>query len=391
MSTPSPADFGTFGINDSPQRVLVVDDSPDNLRVVGEMLAPRYEVRIANNGRRGLELALQQPAPDLILLDIMMPELDGYGVLERLRASPATSAIPVIFLTAMDSPDDEELGLRLGAVDYITKPLQPTVLLARVNTQLELKRARDLMQAQNTWLEAEVARRMTENQLIQDVSILALARLAETRDNDTGHHLRRTQQYMLVLGRQLQRLPHYGSLITEHYLQLLTKSAPLHDIGKVGIPDSILQKPGSLTAAEWAIMKTHAVLGARAIEQAEQDANQPVEFLRLAKEIAHWHHERWDGEGYPDSLAGEDIPLSARLMALADVFDALISKRVYKQAMALEEARDIIVRGSGRHFDPEVVDAFVATFDQFAAIAMRYRDEPDGAQGSGDQAGPVLS
>jgi putative two-component system response regulator len=354
--------------------LLVVDDTPENLAVMGALLQPRYRVRAASSGRRALEVARSQPMPDLILLDVMMPEMDGYATLAELRGNPATAEIPVIFVTAMDATEDEEYGLSLGAVDYITKPVRPAIVLARVRTQLELKLARDRLRDQNSFLEAEIARRLGENQLVQDVSIHALARLAETRDPETGDHLKRTQGYVRTLARRLQNHPRFSAFLTEHTIELLTKSAPLHDIGKVGIPDYILLKPGRLTPEEWTIMKTHARLGSEAIEHAEEDAERPVAFLILAKEIAHWHHEKWDGSGYPDGLAGDDIPIAARLMALADVFDALICRRVYKPPMPFEEARDIIVADRGRHFDPDVVDAFLAAFDEFVAIARRHRD-----------------
>ncbi len=361
--------------------ILIVDDTPENLAVLGELLQPPYRVRAANSGQRALKVAVIEPIPDLILLDVMMPEMDGYTVLERLRADPRTRDVPVIFVTAMDRSEDEEKGLDCGAVDYITKPLRPAVVLARVRAQLELKAARDILRNQNAYLEAEVARRMSENQLIQEVSIHALARLAETRDPETGNHLRRTQEYVRTLGNALRSHPRFAAALDDHAIDTLARSAPLHDIGKVGIPDHILLKPGKLTPDEWAIMKTHAELGFQAIAQAERDAVKPVKFLAVAKEIAHYHHEKWDGSGYPAGLAGDAIPVSARLMALADVFDALINKRVYKQPMPYDEARDIIVANRGSHFDPDVVDAFVASYDLFRAIADRYRDD-DGQSAS---------
>lgn len=304
----------------------------------------------------------------------MMPEMDGYDVLAELRADRLTRTIPVIFITAMDDTKDEEKGLALGAVDYITKPIRPAIVLARVKAQLELKNARDILSDHNAYLEKEVARRMAENSLIQEVSIHALARLAETRDPETGNHLRRTQEYVRTLARALQSHPRFSSYLDEHTIEALARSAPLHDIGKVGIPDSILLKAGKLTPEEWSIMKTHAELGAHAIAQAEADAEKPVEFLRIAKEIAHYHHEKWDGSGYPLGLAGNDIPISARLMALADVFDALSCARVYKPAFPLEEARRMIVEGSGSHFDPDVVAAFVREFEHFKRIACMYAE-----------------
>ena len=355
--------------------ILIVDDTPENLAVLGELLQPTYRVRAANSGLRALKIAAVPPIPDLILLDVMMPEMDGYAVLQALQADARTRDVPVIFVTAMDSTEDEEHGLACGAVDYITKPVRPAIVLARVRTQLELKQARDFLRDKNSYLEAEVIRRMGENQLIQEVSIHALARLAETRDPETGNHLRRTQEYVRTLSNGLRHHPRFVHYLNDRSIDTLARSAPLHDIGKVGIPDHILLKPGKLTPDEWEIMKTHAELGAKAIAQAERDAAKPVDFLTVAKEIAHHHHERWDGSGYPDRLAGDAIPLSARLMALADVFDALINKRVYKEPFPYEQAREMIVASRGSHFDPDIVDAFVAAYDQFCAIANRYRDD----------------
>ncbi len=354
--------------------VLIVDDTPENLAVLGELLQPNYRVLVANSGRRALAIATVNPQPDLILLDVMMPEMDGYQVLAELRQNPRTAQIPVIFVTAMDALEDEQRGLDLGAIDYITKPLRPPIVLARVRVHLELKAARDRLRDQNSFLEAEVARRMAENQLVQDVSIHALARLAETRDSETGNHIHRTREYVRALAVRLQGHPRFAAFLSDRTIRLLVKSAPLHDIGKVAIPDHILLKPGKLTAEEWELMKTHAQRGSEAIEQAERDAEQPVEFLALAKEIAHYHHEKLDGSGYPEGLAGDAIPIPARLMALADVFDALISRRVYKPPLPFAEARTLILAERGRHFDPDVVDAFAAVFDQFAVIARRYSD-----------------
>ena len=215
---------------------------------------------------------------------------------------------------------------------------------------------------------------MEENELIQAVSIRALAHLAETRDPETGNHILRTQSYVKRLAVALRGHPNFPVLASDHYVDVLTMSAPLHDIGKVAIPDTILLKRGALTPDEWVVMQTHAKAGSDAIESAERDIETSVDFLAVAKEIAHWHHEKWDGSGYPDGLAGQNIPVAARLMALADVFDALISKRVYKQAISVEDARGIISEGSARHFDPDVVQAFLTVFDDFVAIARQYHD-----------------
>ncbi len=355
--------------------ILIVDDTPENIATLGDLLKPYYNLRVAINGPRALASAHSDPRPDLILLDVMMPEMDGYTVLSRLRENPHTAEIPVIFVTALDATDDETLGLALGAADYITKPLRPAIVLARVRSQLELKQARDRMRDQNLWLEAEVARRMKQNQLIQDASMRALASLAETRDNETGNHILRTQGYVEVLCQELARM-HHPEIRDAHCIELITKAAPLHDIGKVGIPDQILLKPGKLTEDEWTIMRTHSALGAEAISRAIQDeADQSVfDFLHVAMKIAHYHHEKWDGSGYPDGLAGENIPLPARLMALADVFDALINRRCYKKAMPLELAVSVIQEGKGKHFDPMIVDAFSNCLEQFISIALRYAD-----------------
>ena len=361
-------------VNTEAATLLIVDDSAENLYVLSELLSPLYRVLAANSGEAALRIARTAAAPDLILLDVMMPVMDGYAVIQQLQDDPRTQHIPVVFLTALASAEEEERGLAAGAADYITKPITPALVLARVRTQLLAKQARDWMQVQKQQLEIEVSRRMAENDLTQQVSIRALAHLAETRDPETGHHLLRTQGYVRELATLLRRQPRFQSVFSDTYINLVERSAALHDIGKVGIPDHILLKPDKLDALEWAIMKTHAKLGSEAIEAAEHDIAMPLPFLQLAKEIAHWHHERWDGSGYPGGLRGEAIPVAARLMALADVFDALITARVYKSAMGFEQARDVIAAERGKHFDPEIVDAFLAHFDRFVAIAERSQD-----------------
>ena len=359
---------------DERHSILIVDDGPENLLILSELLQPRYRVLAATSGADCLRLA-REHSPDLILLDIMMPDLDGYGVLATLRADAATVHVPVIFLTAMADAGAEQYGLDLGAADYVTKPIKPSVLLVRVRNQLDIKVAQEWMRSQNEALEREVARRMRENDLTQLASIRALAHLAETRDPETGNHIMRTQGYVRRLAEKLSSLPGFSSVLTPSYIDLLTRSAPLHDIGKVGIPDHVLLKPGRLTAEEMAIMKTHSAIGSSALELAERDVAEPLPFLAVAKEIAHWHHEKWDGTGYPDGLAGEQIPLSARIMAIADVFDALISRRIYKDAMGFEEARAIIAAGRGQHFDPLATDVFLGAYEEFLEIANRWRDE----------------
>jgi putative two-component system response regulator len=354
--------------------ILVVDDSAENLALLSDLLLPLYEVRAVNSGERALRAAASQPRPDLILLDVMMPEMDGYEVLWRLRDNPETANIPVIFVTALDTSVDEAHGLELGAVDYITKPIKPAITLARVKSQLDLKAARDWLADRNQALEAEVSRRMAENLFIQNVTIRCLGHLAEIRDPETGNHLRRTQRYVQLLCEELRPNPDFNDFLTDANIDLLVRSAPLHDIGKVGIPDHILLKPGKLTAGEWAVMKTHSDIGSMAIDQVEADAERPVAFLQCAKLIIRHHHEKWDGSGYPDGLAGTAIPIPARLMALADVFDALISRRPYKEPFSLDDAVKMIRDGRGTHFDPAVVDAFEVRIAEFIAVARRYAD-----------------
>ena len=366
--------------------VLVVDDTADNLTLVSGLLGGLYTVRLANNGEKALAMAAGHP-PNLILLDIMMPGMDGYEVCRRLKDDPRTRDVPVIFLTAKAEMADEEQGFALGAVDYITKPISPPIVLARVKTHIALQALADALRHKNEYLEHEVEERTLEIAAIQDVTILALASLAETRDADTGNHIRRTQHYVQALARNLQGHPRFSHFLTDRNITMLFKSAPLHDIGKVGIPDRILLKPGRLEPFEFEIMKTHTTIGRDAIAHAERSLGTPVAFLTMAKEIALSHQEKWDGSGYPEALAGDAIPISARLMALADVYDALISRRVYKEGMPHEQAFEIILASKGSHFDPDVVDSFVAIEHEFRAIALRFSDSDQDIQDKADYLG----
>jgi cyclic di-GMP phosphodiesterase len=354
--------------------VLIVDDTPENLTLMNGLLREHYRTKVANSGARALALATADPRPDLVLLDIMMPEMDGYEVCRRLKAEASTKDVPVIFLTAKAEVEDEQKGFDVGGVDYITKPISPPIVLARVKTQLSLKAAADFLRDKNAFLETEVSKRTRDVQVVQDVTIMAMASLAETRDNETGNHIRRTQNYVSALAKKLRTHARFRAQLDDATIEMLHKSAPLHDIGKVGIPDAILLKPGKLTPEEFEVMKTHTTLGRDAIVAAERLINTPSSFLRLAREIAHFHQEKWDGSGYPEGLAGEAIPLSARLMAIADVYDALISRRVYKPPFPHDEAVAIIRAGRDRHFDPDLVDAFVEVQQEFRAIAERYAD-----------------
>lgn len=368
--------------------ILIVDDEPRNLLLLGQVLSPHFRVLVADSAARGLDLASQAPRPDLILLDIMMPVTDGYGVLAALRGNPATREIPVIFVTALSSVEDEAEGLRLGAQDYITKPINPPIVLARVRSQLEAKFARDVLAGKNAWLEREVARRLKESRMIGDCSIEALASLAEANDPDTGLHIRRTQAYVALLAGRLADHPRFHASLTETQRQLIIRASPLHDIGKVAVPGTILTKPSPLTPAEYAVVQRHTVIGSAAIDRAieaalnlarldapqEETDDSSLYFLRVASEIALTHHEKWDGSGYPHGLCGEAIPVSGRLMALADVFDALTSTRVYKPALTRAEIDPILKNGIGTHFDPDVVAVYFDDPDAFYAIAARFAE-----------------
>jgi putative two-component system response regulator len=367
-------------MSDSQPSILIVDDERMNINVLVELLKADYRTLVAKDGEQALKRAVSEPRPDLILLDVMMPEMDGHEVCRRLKADPVTADIPVIFVTAMSDSGNETTGFGLGAVDYITKPISPPVVKARVKTHLINLQARRFVEERNQLLEEMVAERTRELAVTQDVTILSMAALAETRDPETGNHIRRTQSYVRALAIALRDHPRFRDGLDEKSIELLYKSAPLHDIGKVGVPDHILLKPGKLTADEFEEMKQHPRIGRDAILAAEKAlaasniAPSTASFLRFAREIAYAHQEKWDGSGYPLGLKGDDIPLSARLMALADVYDALISRRVYKPAFSHEEAAGILRAGRGNHFDPDVVDAFDAIEDEFRAIAGRFAD-----------------
>ena len=356
-------------------RILIVDDEPINLKVLADLLRGDYALSVAKDGVQALARMAADPLPDLVLLDVMMPQMDGHEVCRRLKLEDRTRDVPVIFVTAMGQTEDETRGFEIGAVDYITKPISPSVVMARVRTHVALREARHRLQDQNHELEDRVAERTREVVATQDVTIRALASLAETRDNETGNHIRRTQRYVRVLAEQLRNHPDYAAELDDRTIDLLFKSAPLHDIGKVGIPDAILLKPGKLDDHEFAVMKTHVTLGRDALMAAEGEVDgQSNSFLRVAREIAFSHHEKWDGGGYPEGLAGTAIPLSARLMAVADVYDALISKRIYKPSWPHDRAVATIHDGRGTHFDPVVLDAFRAVEADFQRIAGEFSD-----------------
>ncbi|MBF0101163.1 MAG: response regulator [Desulfobacterales bacterium] len=355
--------------------ILIVDDSITNIRVLGEILNPEYRLCFAKTGTECLTM-VNTHLVDLILLDIVMPEMDGYEVMKQLKLNERTVDIPVIFITSMDEEESETKGLSLGAVDYLTKPVIPSVVQVRVKTHLELREAKRKLQFQNTILEEKVNERTKELILTQDATILSLASLAEARDSETGRHIIRTQHLVGVLAKQLITNTKYFTILTNETVEMLKKSAPLHDIGKVGVPDRILQKPGKLTDKEFEEMKKHTIYGYEAIRNAEKILGKNS-FLRFAREIAYTHHEKWDGSGYPRGIKGEAIPLSGRIMAVVDVYDALVSKRVYKPAFSHTQAKKIIIEGKGSHFDPDIVSAFLHAENEFKETALKYADSDE--------------
>ncbi|MDR2820834.1 MAG: response regulator [Desulfovibrio sp.] len=348
----------------SPGRVLVVDDASENLRILSESLRDSYTIMFAKNGKDALRLAQSDPQPDIVLLDVIMPGMNGYEACNKLKESPRTRDIPVIFITAQDDGVDEATGLALGAQDYIKKPFQATLVRNRVASHLELKRHRD-------HLNELVRDRTKELLLTQEATIHAMANLAEWRDPETGGHIRRTQNYVRSLAEYLAKLPKFAGQLDPDTISWLYLSAPLHDVGKVAIPDAVLHKPGRLTEEEFETMKEHATFGHKVLTSTSAILGEQS-FLDIAAAIAHCHHERWDGKGYPRGLKEEEIPLSARLMSLADVYDALRSVRVYKPSMSHETAVGIIREGRGTQFDPDVFDAFEALDTDFQEIARQF-------------------
>ncbi|MFA9218429.1 MAG: HD domain-containing phosphohydrolase [Sphingomonadaceae bacterium] len=356
--------------------ILIVDEAPDNLIVLNGLLQDQYDIKLANNGRLALRIAQQLPRPDLILLDTALPELDGYSVCQQLKSNPDTAGIPVIFLLGAAAVANERRSFCEGGAEILFKPVVPETLLARVATQLQLRQQRELLQHEGRLVEHLVQERTREQGRMLDALVWAMASLVETRNYQTINHLRRVQHYVQALACQLQDHPRFAAELSVAHIALLFKAAPLHDIGKVSIPDAILLKPGRLTDDEFAIMKQHTVYGRDAIAGVEQHLGYSNTLLRYAREIAYSHQEKFDGSGYPQGLSGDAIPLSARLMAVADVYDALISKRVYKPAFTHETAIEMVRQGSGEHFDPDVVDAMLMVEEQFMEIATRYRDQP---------------
>ncbi|WP_278957449.1 response regulator [Aquipseudomonas alcaligenes] len=321
-------------------QLLVVDDEPANLQVLRHILQEDYRLLFAKDGAKALELAAREK-PELILLDVMMPGMTGYEVCAQLKATPATSTIPVIFVTALADVEDEAQGFAVGAVDYITKPVSPAIVKARVRTHLSLVRVEEL--------------RETRLQIVQRLGLAA-----EYKDNETGLHVIRMSHYSRVLA--------LAAGFSEAQAEELLNAAPMHDVGKIGIPDAVLRKPGKLDGEEWEVMKQHAQIGADIIGE------HPSGLLRMAREIALNHHEKWDGSGYPRGISGAEIPVEARIIAIADVFDALTSERPYKKAWPVEEAMQLLREQSGRHFDPELVELFLGQLPAILEIKERWAE-----------------
>lgn len=353
--------------------VLLVSEAQSSIDITTASLGEAYRVYNANGHDLATDIQ-QRVAPDLILLDIDNPGNSGRELCHGLKQLALPRELPIIFLSQSSSTENEALSIALDVVDHLTLPLSKTIMLSRVRAHFAIANRASALRIYSEYLEIDVLKRKRQLAIMQDTTILALASLAETRDVDTGNHIRRTQHYVLALATHLQSNPRFSSYLDPETIDILFKCAPLHDIGKVGIPDKILLKPGRYEPEEFEIMKRHPVLGRDAILSAQKAAGETLEFFEIAKDVVYSHHEKWDGSGYPLGLSGNDIPIAGRLMALADVYDALISPRVYKTGMPHHDAAQIIVQGNGRHFDPDVVEAFVQIAPEFIDIAHQFAD-----------------
>jgi len=349
-------------------KIALVDDNVTNLMAGKSALVDAYEVYTVPSGKAFFEL-LEHVRPDLILLDIAMPEMDGYEVIKQFKADPKNADIPVIFLTALNDTGSELEGLSLGAVDYITKPFSPPRLRKRVEIHLLIQAQRRQLAEYNFSLEQMVARKTETIIALQKAVVDLLTVVVEYRDDETGGHIHRTRRYIAIMLDEMKRSGIYQNEITSWDQTILVLSSALHDVGKLAIPDSILLKPGPLSDTEREIMRKHSAYGGEIIMRVE-DGTLERAFIRHAKLMATTHHEKWDGTGYPQGLAGKDIPLQGRLMALADVYDALIFKRPYKPALTHETAVDIICRSSGSAFEPALVEVFLRVADKLRAASM---------------------
>lgn len=347
-------------------RILAVDDLEENTRILERFLEPKgYTVFSVSSGKEALEFVEATP-PDVILLDLVMPGISGFEVCERLKQSAETRHIPVIIITGLAEKEANVRALEAGADDFLPKPFDAILLSARIRSSLRSKKLQDQiidyqrqLEGYNETLEERIKQRTAQVTRTQQVAVFSLAKLAESRDTETGAHLERMRSYAREVALELANTPKYAGLLTPDIVDGLFLSSPLHDIGKVGIPDQILLKPARLTSDEFEIMKTHTTIGGDTLKAADLEAGQ-ASFLAMARDIAYYHHERWDGTGYPEGLKGSDIPLAARIVSIGDVYDALATDRPYKEAFSHEKSVSIIVEGRGTQFDPDVVDAFLA-------------------------------
>lgn len=360
------------------ERVLLVDDNPTNLQVLYQTLDGRgYRLLVANNGEQALSIA-KKTMPVLILLDIMMPGIDGFDTCRKLKEDPDTAGSAVIFLSALDDVGNKVRGFGTGAVDYISKPFDPDEVIARVETHLKIRRLENDLSLKNEelkqlneHLELKVRERSAQLLRGRDAVIIGMARLAETRDNETGQHLERMCRYSEMLAQELAAtIPE----LDDDWIRTIRMTAALHDIGKIGIPDAVLHKPGRLDSEERRVMDRHPAIGGETLMEIQEQWG-GESFLEMASQIAMHHHEKWDGSGYPAGLAGTAIPLAARIVALADVYDALTSNRPYKKAWTHEAAMTFINEGSESHFDPAVVSAFNALSDEFRQVASAFHNQ----------------
>lgn len=350
--------------------IFIVDDVPENIQIaLAHLRSLDMDFAYATSGEQALE-RMRSRAPDLVLLDVMMPGMDGFETMQEIRKLPELRAMPVIFLTARSEPEDVAKGFELGGVDYITKPFHGVELRSRVRNHLDLHRYRQD-------LEQTVLERTEETVLLKDITIVAMGELAEHRDNETGGHIQRTRSFVRTLAEELFKSGKFLDILTPEYISLLYKTAPLHDIGKVGIPDGILLKKSRLTADEFEIMKKHTVYGEEVIDKLAKMAGKPMAFLQCAKDLVGSHHEKYNGSGYPRGLVGSDIPLAGRIMTVADIYDALRTPRIYKKPYTHAQTMQIIEKeeGRGKHFDPDIYDALMRVEKTFKAIAQKNKDE----------------
>jgi len=342
------------------EKILVVDDNLANLKNIQLQISDQYQVLLAKSGVQALQICTQR-VPDLILLDIDMPEMDGFAALKLLKDSPILSRIPVIFLTANHDIATEVRALESGAVDFISKPVEKNILLHRMQLHLSLSRYRHDLE--NTVKELE------------DSIVLSFSEMIESRDKSTGDHVQRARLFVNVLGKEMIQQGHFSGELNDRELALMARGALLHDIGKIGVSDTILLKPGRLDDQEFAIMKSHTTIGAK-ILQTMYERTPTQQYLKYAIQIAESHHEKYDGSGYPHGLKGEAIPLCSRIMAVADVYDAVVADRIYRKAMSPQESLNLILAGKGTHFDPFVIEAFEAIHEKIEEVACRTSFKP---------------